>query len=44
MNENFTTKRKFAFRDDLFSRIKAFQIFREDLISRIWAIRENLYT
>jgi len=34
MNENFMRKRKVVFREDLFSWIKAFQIFREDLISQ----------
>jgi len=35
MNENFPRKGKFVFRVDLFSRLKAFQIFRKDLISQI---------
>jgi len=50
MNENFMRKRKIAFCEDLFLRIKAFQKFGEDLFSRIWAKftkispHENLYT
>jgi len=32
LNENFTRKRKLAFREDLYSWVKAFQKFREGLI------------
>ena len=32
---NFRELEKFAFREDLFSRMSCFTIFREDLLSRI---------
>ena len=43
----FRESKKFAFREDLFSRIEVFQKFREDLFSRIQSFtnfREDLFS
>jgi len=47
INENFTRKRKLGFREDLFSRIEVFQIFREDLkfvLTKICTLKVSKHT